>query len=348
MRRPPDSTVESTFTPRPKPQRREYYDTSPGRELAADRAPSRGVAGRRPTVEDAVHAMLASHRVDWSGTTQRNAEHYLLKGRWPEYLVHRGIVHIDQLTGDSLADFMSAHAGVLSPATLVKFRSYFRALAKFCADRSGYGASELGDATALPKPIVPKRKLPMSLSRAEEGRVVAAARPGRDRLIVQTLLATGLRVSELCALTLDHLDDVRGRPPRLRIVGTVHNPVLTKGKRDRVVGFRDTYRALPQELLAWASKERAITHDRAVFVADDGRGLTTSGVEQLMQRVGEKAGVRCNPHRLRHTWATRCADAGMPIFHLQLLGGWESVEMARRYYTASDLEAIASLDRFRC
>jgi len=85
-----------------------------------------------------------------------------------------------------------------------------------------------------------------------------------------------------------------------------------------------------------------------VFLSDADRALTTWGVEQLMQRIGRLAGVRCNPHRLRHTWATRCADAGTPLFHLQLLGGWESVEMVRRYYTACDLEAIASLERFRC
>ena len=35
------------------------------------------------------------------------------------------------------------------------------------------------------------------------------------------------------------------------------------------------------------------------------------------------------------------------MFHLQLLGGWESVEMVRRYYTASDLEAVAALARYR-
>jgi integrase len=247
-----------------------------------------------------------------------------------------------------IEEYMSVHAEVLSPATLVKFRGYARALAKFCQERPGFEAPLLSDGRDLPKPRVPKRKLPVALSRDEEARVVAAARPGRDRLIAQTLLATGLRISELCALTVDHVEELKARPPRLVVVGSVHNLALTKGRRDRVVGFRDTYRAVPRELLDWTVRGRVPSHARELFLADDGRPLTTSGVEQLMQRIGVAAGVRCNPHRQRHTWATRCADAGMPIFHLQLLGGWESVEMARRYYTASDLEAIASLDRFRC
>ena len=291
--------------------------------------------------------MIHNHQLDWSVTTLRNAGDYLLRGRFPEYLAHHGVTFVDQLSEQLLEDYMTVHATVLKPSTLVKFRTYARALAKFCRERPGFDAPLLGDASGLPRPTVPKRKLPIALSREDEGRVVAAARPGRDRLIVTTLLATGLRVGELCALTLDHLEELKGRPPRLVIVGNVHNRVLTKGRRDRIVGFRDAYRALPSELLQWVAKERPQSYLREIFLSDSEQALTTWGVEQLMQRIGKRAGVRCNPHRLRHTWATRCADAGVPIFHLQLLGGWESVDMVRRYYTASDLEAVTALSRFR-
>jgi integrase len=300
--------------------------------------PSRqGREADRLTVEDTVHALLHHHKLDWSQSTLRNAEHYLLEGRWPEYLAHHEIVCLDQLSTSSIEDFMMVHADVLKPTTLLKFRCYARALAKFCKERSGFEAPLLSDGTDPPKPRLPKRKLPMSLSPDDEARVVAAAKPGRDRLIVLTLLATGLRVGELCALTLDHLEDLRARPPKLTIVGNVHNRVLTKG-----------YRNVPRDLLEWAVRGRPRSHLRDLFLSDSEHALTTWGVEQLMQRIGKAAGVRCNPHRLRHTWATRCADAGIPMFHLQLLGGWESVEMVRRYYTASDLEAVAALSRYRC
>lgn len=339
--------VTKPFVPRPKPERRDYYDTSRAGAQATERTSPSVRPGERPTVAEAARAVLQHHRLDWSITTIRNAEAYLLRGRFPEYLSHEGVVYLDQLSTQCLEDYMTVHADVLKPSTLAKFRGYARALAKFCKERPGFDAPLLSDGRDLPRPTVPKRKLPMALSADDEARVLAAAKPGRDRIITQTLLATGLRVGELCALTLDHLEGLKARPAKLVIVGNVHNRVLTKGRRDRIVGFRDTYRNLPRDLLEWAIKGRPPSHLREVFLSDSEHALTTWGVEQLMQRIGKIAGVRCNPHRLRHTWATRCADAGVPMFHLQLLGGWESVEMVRRYYTASDLEAVAALSRFR-
>ena len=46
---------------------------------------------------------------------------------------------------------------------------------------------------------------------------------------------------------------------------------------------------------------------------------------------------------LRHTWATRLVDAGVQPIHLMAAGGWSSVEMVRRYYTANDEEVLAAL-----
>ncbi len=339
--------ASSAFVPKPKPQRRDYYDTSQRGLRDGDRGPGQARPGQRLTVADAARAMINHHRLDWSVTTLRNADDYLLRGRFPEFLAHEGIAYVDQLSTHALEEYMNVHADVLRPSTLVKFRTYARALAKFCKEQPGFEAPLLTDGSELPRPTVPKRKLPMALSLSDEARVVAAAKPGRDRLIAVTLLATGLRVGELCALTLDHLENLKARPPRLIIVGNVHNRVLTKGRRDRIVGFRDTYRNLPRDLLEWVTKERPHSHLREVFLSDSEHALTTWGVEQLMQRIGKVADVRCNPHRLRHTWATRCADAGVPMFHLQLLGGWESVDMVRRYYTGSDLEAVSALSRFR-
>jgi len=94
-------------------------------------------------VEGAVVALLHHHKLDWSATTLANAEHYLLKGRWPEFLAYHGIVHIDQLTTESFEEYMTVHASVLKPATLMKFRCYARALAKFCQERPGYQATHI-------------------------------------------------------------------------------------------------------------------------------------------------------------------------------------------------------------
>ena len=48
---------------------------------------------------------------------------------------------------------------------------------------------------------------------------------------------------------------------------------------------------------------------------------------------------------LRHTWATRSVEAGVPVFHLQQAGGWQSIEMVRRYYTADAREMLEAFAR---
>lgn len=129
----------------------------------------------------------------------------------------------------------------------------------------------------------------------------------------------------------------------------MHDRDRTKSGDDRKAPFRAKYGSLPRRLVEFIAQDRGSTTRREVFLsrALGGRGevqpLTLWGVEQLMQRIGRAAGIHCNPHKLGHTRATRCADAGAPMFHLQQAGGW-TIEMVRRYYTATDramLEAFA-------
>ena len=67
-----------------------------------------------------------------------------------------------------------------------------------------------------------------------------------------------------------------------------------------------------------------------------------------MARLEATTGIHCNPHKLRHTFCTRAADAGVPIFALQEALGHETVQMVRQYYTSNrraTLEAFARAHR---
>jgi integrase len=212
----------------------------------------------------------------------------------------------------------------------------------------GYG-SELQDIDRIPAPKQAGLKLPVALTVEEERAELEACSTTRDRLLVETMLACGLRLSELCALLVDDVP-ITARPPFVNVRGSVHDRDRTKGGDDRKAPFRTKYASLPRRLVDFIAQERESTTRREVFLsrARGERGevqpLTLWGVEQLMERIGRAIGVHCNPHKLRHTWATRCADAGVPMFHLQRAGGWKSIEMVRRYYTATDramLEAFA-------
>jgi integrase len=64
-----------------------------------------------------------------------------------------------------------------------------------------------------------------------------------------------------------------------------------------------------------------------------------------MDRLTRQTGIHVSPHMLRHTWATRSVEAGVPVFHLQQAGGWQSIEMVRRYYTADAREMLEAFAR---
>jgi integrase len=71
--------------------------------------------------------------------------------------------------------------------------------------------------------------------------------------------------------------------------------------------------------------------------------LTIWGYESLCERVSLRAGVHFSPHVLRHTWATRLVDARVTPLHMMEVGGWSSIDMVSRYYTANDDEVLAAI-----
>jgi integrase len=185
-------------------------------------------------------------------------------------------------------------------------------------------------------------RIPTALSETECLRLIAVcADVPRDRLIVETFLLTGLRVSELCALTLDSLY-LDTRPAYLDVHGSVHNPHRPKTPRERriVVDYDSSGfgRGYTGRLRHFIESVRPASFQRELFLAHrrDAQGqhtpLTRDGVERLMARLGEHSGIHCNPHKLRHTFATRCVDKGVPMFHLQDALGHRSLDMVRRYY----------------
>lgn len=297
-----------------------------------------------PTVDDAIDAWLA--RRPYARTTANRIRTHLQSTRARGWRNAGGIVTIDQFTAAAAAEYVIyLRERGASPATQRKVKNLLLSLAEFCAETPGYAGLE-GD--ELRKVRLPKlvERIPEALTEDECLRMIAAVDSSvRDRLIVETFLLTGLRVSELCALTLDslHLDS---RPAFIHIRGSVHDRDRTKNssERDILVDY-DAYgfgRGYVGRLRNYIAKERPTSHYREIFLADRreaGSGnhtpLTIVGVQRLMTRIEQASGVHCNPHRLRHTFCTRCADNDVPMFQLQEALGHKSLDMVRRYYTQS-------------
>jgi len=55
------------------------------------------------------------------------------------------------------------------------------------------------------------------------------------------------------------------------------------------------------------------------------------GIEIMLQRLGNRTGLICNPHTFRRTFASNLHRAGMDIEHIMRLGGWSSLDMVLTY-----------------
>jgi len=179
-------------------------------------------------------------------------------------------------------------------------------------------AGEPSSALALPPRGIARlveAKLPKYLTRDEVGRLLAACGSARDRLILRMMWETGVRVSELLALTADSID----------FVGEVVQ-VVTLKRRAHV-------RAVP---LRPALLGELARHIAGGGVADDARlfGITRQRVFQIVRAAARAAELpvdRAHPHTLRHSFAIACVLARVPVLVLAEWLGHASLEATLVY-----------------
>jgi site-specific recombinase XerD len=178
------------------------------------------------------------------------------------------------------------------PATVATYFRVLRAFANFClAD----GLLEETPFKNVGPPRVPVDQVQPFASEQVQALLDAVRRgraPERDVALILVLVDTGMRVSELCSLTVGEVDRGTGE---FRVTG--------KGnKRRRVYMGTNTRRAL---WLYLERDRRSALPDEPLFVSvgghEPGGAMSPSGVRQILKKAGEKArlrGVRCSPHTL--------------------------------------------------
>jgi integrase/recombinase XerD len=154
----------------------------------------------------------------------------------------------------------------------------------------------------------------------------------RDRAIILTLLDTGLRASELCALTIGSVDLTTGRTEvRHGQRGGA------KGGKGRTVFLGKTVRRFVWRYLA--EREDGEDLEAPVFSGRWNRPMNPTSLRQLIKRLAVKAGVRdCYPHRFRHTFAISYLRAGGDVFTLQALLGHSTLDMVRYYARVAEVD----------
>lgn len=158
------------------------------------------------------------------------------------------------------------------------------------------------------------------LTNEEMIKVIHAANTQRDFTILVLFCKTGLRVSELCGLNIEDIDFTR------REISINH------GKRDksRKVDFdAQTERVLRTYLGTFRMSSRS-----PLFISRNGQRMNRRSVCTMVNKTGDRVGIKVHPHMLRHSFATAWVANDADIFHLQGILGHTDISMTRRYFHA--------------
>ena len=164
----------------------------------------------------------------------------------------------------------------------------------------------------------------------------------RDRAILLLLLDTGLRASELCALTRGNVNFKTGR------IEIAHGDVGgAKGGKGRTVYLgRVARKALWRYLVERDEMEEDRYGDPEgdpLFTTKQDRPMSPNALRFMVKRLGEKANIKeAFPHKFRHTFAITYLRSGGDIFTLQNLLGHSSLQMVRHYASIAEVDVQAA------
>ncbi len=184
------------------------------------------------------------------------------------------------------------------------------------------------------------RPLPQALTLEEVELLLAApkgntARGLRDRAMLATLYASGLRVSELISL---RVADVNLDSGFITTVG--------KGRKQRIVPLGQVACEATREYLVAARPQLARARNpSALFLTARGAGMTRQCFWKLISDYARSIGIRAvSPHTLRHSFATHLLDRGAELRAVQAMLGHADIGTTQ-IYTHLSSERLAEVVR---
>lgn len=138
----------------------------------------------------------------------------------------------------------------------------------------------------------------------------------RNQAILEVLYASGLRVSELCALDINHVDDIS-----IRVMG--------KGSKERIVPIGQAAVAAIDHYLKFRDGDQC----QALFLNLRGKRIDRVSVWKMIKTCGRQAQVNKNisPHTLRHSFATHLLENGADLRVIQEMLGHATISSTERY-----------------
>lgn len=216
----------------------------------------------------------------------------------------------------------------VSDRTLENTRSYISAFYQWMA------AEEIihkNPCTNL-KPIKYVDKERMAFSAVELDALRHACKTKKERALIEMLISTGVRVSELAEMDVQ---DVNMADLSVHIR---HG----KGGKERVSYTTEVCKLhLQKYLLSRKDRMTALFCNRAM------ERITASGIRFILKEIGKRAGVdNVHPHRFRRTFATSLAARGMAVQDIQRLLGHSNINTTMQYICINDSKVKASYQQY--
>lgn len=202
------------------------------------------------------------------------------------------------------------------------------------------------------------KKKKRAFSKLELEEIREACRSTREQLLVEILISTWARVSEIAQIRIDEIEEdkvlVHGKGDKDRLVyltakaqlllkkyleeRTDHNPYLFP--RAKYTGDAIKYTAGIER------SRQACWYMNSELVAEEGHANRDT-LEALIRNIGKRAGVaNCHPHRFRRTGATMALRAGMPLMQVSKLLGHAQIGTTQIYLDISDEELMQAHEKY--
>ncbi len=287
---------------------------------------------------------MIGHMMDAQIESQVSTRYFDLKrqrlGYFVEWCEQQGVTTLEAITPNVLRLFVVHLQGVkayehnprrptedkpLSPLTVKGYMLIVQAFFSWC-EREGLLEGRPNPARRIPRIKVPKYVIhtftPEQMAAMLDACDLETPLGYRDFATLLVLMDTGIRVSELCGLTLEDVHDG-------------YLTVFGKGGKEREVGLGPTAsRALWKYIHLHRPQLANSEHERHLFLGNRGIPMLRNGVNQALERIGLRAGlagVRMSPHTFRHTFARGWLQNGGEIFKLSRVLGHSEMQTTQVY-----------------
>lgn len=182
------------------------------------------------------------------------------------------------------------------------------------------------------KPIKCVKEVKLPFSDVEIDDMRTACKNLKERALIEFLLASGVRVSELSQMDIT---DVNFNDLNVHVR-------FGKGAKERITYLTPVARQHLKKYLA--SRSDVVL---ALFINAKGDRLQSSGIQFILKQIEKRSGVtNVHPHRFRRTFATKLAARGMDVQEIRALLGHSDINTTMRYVYTNDDQIKSSYEKY--